>query len=52
MFLRKLKRASEKKNWDTVERLHQNKPKYSLDTIVKERYPTFIGRNCNYRTYV
>jgi len=42
VFLRKLKKASEKKNWDTVERLHQNKPKYSLDTIVKERYPTFI----------
>jgi len=42
VFLRKLKKASEKKNWDTVERLHQNKPKYSLDNIVKERYPTFI----------
>ena len=42
MFLRKLKKASEKKNWDTVERLRENKPRYNLDTIVKERYPTFI----------
>lgn len=42
VFLRKLKKAQEKKNWDTVERLHANKPKYTLDTIVKERYPTFI----------
>lgn len=42
VFLRKLKKAQEKKNWDTVERLRDNKPKYTLDTIVKERYPTFI----------
>merc|ERR1712025_309779 len=42
VFLRKLKKASEKKNYDTVERLRQNKPKYSLDHIVRERYPTFI----------
>ena len=43
VFLRKLKKAQEKKNYDTVERLRQNKPKYSLDHIVRERYPTFIG---------
>jgi hypothetical protein len=30
VFLRKLKKASEKKNWETVERLKANKPKYSL----------------------
>jgi len=42
VFLRKLKKAQEKKNWDTVERLRENKPRYSLDTIVRERYPTFI----------
>jgi len=42
VFLRKLKKAREKKNWETAERLQSNKPKYSLDTIVKERYPTFI----------
>jgi len=42
VFLRKLKKAQEKKNWDTVERLRENKPRYNLDTIVKERYPTFI----------
>ena len=43
IFLRKLKKAQEKKNWETVDRLKQNKPKYSLDNIVRERYPTFIG---------
>ena len=43
IFLRKLKKAQEKKNWETVDRLRQNKPKYSLDNIVRERYPTFIG---------
>lgn len=42
VFLRKLKKAQEKKNWETVDRLKANKPKYNLDTIVKERYPTFI----------
>ena len=42
VFLRKLKKAQEKRNWESVDRLHQNKPKYSLDNIVKERYPTFI----------
>ena len=46
IFLRKLKKAQEKKNWETVDRLKQNKPKYSLDNIVRERYPTFIGRSC------
>ena len=45
IFLRKLKKAQEKKNWETVDRLKQNKPKYSLDNIVRERYPTFIGKS-------
>ena len=44
VFLRKLKKAQEKRNYETVERLRQNKPKYSLDHIVRERYPTFIGK--------
>jgi len=36
------KKAEEKRNWDQAERLKENKPKYSLDHIVRERYPTFI----------
>lgn len=50
VFLRKLKKAQEKKNWDTVERLRENKPRYNLDTIVKERYPTFIDQSGTSRT--
>jgi len=42
VFLKKLKRATEKGNEGAAERLKANKPKYTLDHIVKERYPTFI----------
>jgi len=42
VFLRKLKKAQEKRNKETVKRLIDNKPKYTLDHIVRERYPTFI----------
>jgi len=42
VFLKKLKKAEEKRNWGQVDRLKSNKPKYNLDHIVKERYPTFI----------
>jgi hypothetical protein len=41
VFLRKLKKASEKKNWETVERLKANKPKYSLG---KSRTSRFVLR--------
>ncbi|CAH1802182.1 unnamed protein product [Owenia fusiformis] len=41
-FLRKIKRACDKGDDERAERLRQNKPKYKLDHIVKERYPTFI----------
>ena len=40
VFLRKLKKASAKKNWETVERLKSNKPKYSLG---KYRYRTSLS---------
>ena len=42
MFVRKLRKAYGKSEWNTVERLKDNKPNYKLDHIVKEQYPTFI----------
>ncbi|XP_039717715.1 pescadillo homolog isoform X1 [Pteropus medius] len=42
VFVRKLRKAYGKNEWNTVERLKDNKPNYKLDHIVKERYPTFV----------
>uniref|UniRef100_A0A8D0HP05 Pescadillo homolog n=1 Tax=Sphenodon punctatus TaxID=8508 RepID=A0A8D0HP05_SPHPU len=42
VFVRKLRKAYAKSEWNSVERLKDNKPGYKLDHIVKERYPTFI----------
>ncbi|XP_049997083.1 pescadillo homolog [Alexandromys fortis] len=42
VFVRKLRKAYGKSEWNAVERLKDNKPNYKLDHIVKERYPTFI----------
>jgi len=42
VFLRKLKRATSKGDMNTADRLKANKPKYTLDHIVRERYPTFV----------
>ncbi|XP_040107001.1 pescadillo homolog isoform X2 [Oryx dammah] len=42
VFVRKLRKAYGKSEWNTVERLKDNKPTYKLDHIVKERYPTFV----------
>jgi len=42
VFLKKLKKATDKGDEGAAERLKSNKPKYTLDHIVKERYPTFI----------
>ncbi|KAK7483722.1 hypothetical protein BaRGS_00025043 [Batillaria attramentaria] len=41
-FMRRLKKAVSKKNRNAEERIRANKPKYKLDKIVKERYPTYI----------
>ncbi|XP_074640860.1 pescadillo homolog [Tubulanus polymorphus] len=42
IFARKIKKAVAKGESDQTDRLKQNKPKYSLDHIVKERYPSFV----------
>ncbi|CAJ0597661.1 unnamed protein product [Cylicocyclus nassatus] len=41
VFLRRLNHYKAKKNESKVEKLYANKPEYSLDRVVKERYPTF-----------
>lgn len=43
MFLRKIKTARRKKEPERVEKLLENRPEVKLDTIVKERYPTFTS---------
>ncbi|MBN3304288.1 PESC protein, partial [Amia calva] len=42
VFVRKLRKAYGKAEWTAVQRLKEAKPRYKLDHIVKERYPTFI----------
>ena len=42
VFVRKLRKAYGRREWNAVESLKDNKPCYKLDHIVKERYPTFI----------
>lgn len=41
-FVRRLRKAINKGNSDAAGRIRANKPKYKLDHIVKERYPSFI----------
>ncbi|XP_076452678.1 pescadillo homolog [Babylonia areolata] len=40
-FNRRLKKAIQKRNINAATRIRSNKPKYTLDRIVKERYPSF-----------
>lgn len=42
IFVRRLKKAIAKDDKNKASRLRQNKPKYKLDHIVRERYPTFV----------
>lgn len=42
IFVRRLKKAIAKDDKNKAGRLRQNKPKYKLDHIVRERYPTFV----------
>lgn len=41
-FEKKIKKARAKKNSSLAARLETNKPSFSLDHLVKERYPSFI----------
>lgn len=41
-YERKVKRAMSKKNRDLAERLLTRKPTYTLDMLIRERYPKFI----------
>lgn len=41
IFVKKLKKALGRDELDTVDRVRDQKPKYTLDHIVKERYPNF-----------
>ncbi|KAI5076576.1 hypothetical protein GOP47_0008641 [Adiantum capillus-veneris] len=42
VYNKKIKKARAKKNLSLAARLEANKPSYSLDHLVKERYPSFI----------
>lgn len=41
VFMRRLKKATDKNELETVKQLRKNTPMYKLDHIIKERYPTF-----------
>ncbi|KAJ2722282.1 mRNA-binding ribosome synthesis protein nop7 [Coemansia sp. Benny D115] len=42
VFLRRLKKALGKKDLTRAEKLEKNRPDYTLDHLVIERYPTFV----------
>uniref|UniRef100_K3W5Y2 Pescadillo homolog n=1 Tax=Globisporangium ultimum (strain ATCC 200006 / CBS 805.95 / DAOM BR144) TaxID=431595 RepID=K3W5Y2_GLOUD len=41
-FMKKVKKAMGKRDFEDAKRKHDNRPTYSLDHIVKERYPRFV----------
>ncbi|KAJ3145158.1 mRNA-binding ribosome synthesis protein nop7 [Geranomyces michiganensis] len=42
IFARKLSKAIAKQEWTQAKRLEANRPEYTLEHIIKERYPTFV----------
>ncbi|KAE8985889.1 Pescadillo [Phytophthora rubi] len=41
-FMKKVKKAMGKKDYEDAKRKHEHRPTYELDHIVKERYPRFV----------
>ena len=41
-FVKKVKKASHKEDLVKMYNLEENRPTYTLDHVVKERYPTFV----------
>ncbi|KAI8816476.1 Pescadillo N-terminus-domain-containing protein [Fimicolochytrium jonesii] len=42
VFARKLSKAIAKQEWTRAKSLEEQRPEYTLDHIIKERYPTFV----------
>ncbi|KAI9017114.1 Pescadillo N-terminus-domain-containing protein [Gaertneriomyces semiglobifer] len=42
IFAKKLSKAIAKREWAQAKNLEETRPEYSLDHIIRERYPTFI----------
>ncbi|KAJ1915982.1 mRNA-binding ribosome synthesis protein nop7 [Mycoemilia scoparia] len=41
IFLRKIQKAIGRQEWNEAKRIEKNRPIYTLDHLVRERYPTF-----------
>jgi pescadillo protein len=41
-FMRRMKKAMGKRDEDQQKRLEESKPQYTVDHLVKERYPAFV----------
>lgn len=41
--MKRMARATGRRDFDTLDHIRENKPFYQLDHIVRERYPTFVA---------